>query len=260
MTSKKQKNLEQCLPEGQLVNRAWLKALGFNRPRVDYALRAGKLVALSHGVYRRPGPPLKWEHVVFSLNEMGCPVHVGGRSALELQGSAHYLPLGDTQRIDLYSAANIPAWTFGFSDSFKIIPHTRRLFKELPEAGLSTRPFGAWDWQIPCSTPELALLELLADVREAADFSMADKFFEGAVNLRPGLLQELLTNCKQVKAKRLFLWFSDRHDHAWCKKLETVGIDLGRGKRMLIKGGALDATYKITVPKQMVKENENTLF
>ncbi|WP_457552588.1 type IV toxin-antitoxin system AbiEi family antitoxin domain-containing protein [Desulfobacula sp.] len=260
MPSKNTKNLEQCLPGGQLVNRAWLKARGFGRPRVDYALRAGKLVALSHGIYRRPGPPLKWEHVVFSLNEMGCPVHVGGRSALELQGLAHYLPLGDMQRIDLYSSATIPAWTLGFSDSFKIIPHTRRLFEELPKTGLSTRLFGAWDWPILCSTPELALLELLADVREAADFSMVEKFFEGAVNLRPGLLVELLTNCKQVKAKRLFLWFSDRHDHAWRKQLETAGIDLGRGKRMLVKGGAYDARYQITVPKQMVKENENTLF
>ena len=260
MPCKNQKNLEQCLPEGQLVNRAWLKVRGFGRPRVDYALRAGKLAAVSHGIYRRPGPPLKWEHVVFSLNEMGYPVHVGGRSALELQGFAHYLPLGDTQRIDLYSAANIPAWTLGFSDSFTIIPHTRRLFEELPKAWLSTRLFGAWDWPILCSTPELALLELLADVREAADFSMVDKFFEGAVNLRPNLLHDVLINCKQVKAKRLFLWFNDRHNHAWRKILETKSIDLGRGKRMLVKGGAYDARYQITVPKQMVKKNEDSLF
>lgn len=70
------KNLEQCLPDGQVVSRTWLKERGFSRPRVDYALRAGKLVALSRGIYRRPGPPLKWEHVVFSLNEMGYDVHV----------------------------------------------------------------------------------------------------------------------------------------------------------------------------------------
>jgi len=260
MTPKNQKTLERCLPEGQLVNRAWLKARGFNRPRVDYALRAGKLVALSHGIYRRPGPPLKWEHVVFSLNEMGYPVHVGGRSALELQGFAHYLPLGNIQRIDLYSTANIPAWTLGFSDSFKFKMYTRHLFKELPEAGFLTRPFGAWDWPVPYSTLELALLEILVDVQEAADFLMVDKFFEGTVNLRPDLLGDLLRNCKQVKAKRLFLWFSDRHDHTWRKELEINGIDLGRGKRMLVKSGAYDATYQITVPREMVQKNEHSLY
>lgn len=39
MATKPEPSLEQTLPEGQLVNRAWLKARGFNRPRVDYALR-----------------------------------------------------------------------------------------------------------------------------------------------------------------------------------------------------------------------------
>lgn len=260
MPSENIKNLEQCLPDGQLVNRAWLKERGFNRPRVDYALRAGKLVAPSHGIYRRPGPPLKWEHVVFSLNEMGYPVHVGGRSALELQGLSHYLPLGDTLRIGLYSTKKVPAWILNFTESFMFEIHNKKLFETFPEAGLVTRPFGSWDWPVPYSTPELALLELLADVKDAADFSIADKFFESAVNLRPGLLYELLTSCKQIKAKRLFLWFSDRHNHAWSNELETKGISLGRGKRMLIKHGAFDVIYQITVPIQMVKENENNLF
>jgi hypothetical protein len=31
MSSQNTKNLEQCLPDGQLVNRAWLKERGFNR-------------------------------------------------------------------------------------------------------------------------------------------------------------------------------------------------------------------------------------
>jgi len=65
MPPRSKNNLEQYLPEGQLVNRTWLKARGFSRPRVDYALRAGKLEAVARGVYRRPGPPLKWEHVVY---------------------------------------------------------------------------------------------------------------------------------------------------------------------------------------------------
>jgi hypothetical protein len=81
-------------------------------------------------------------------------------------------------------------------------------------------------------------LELLAGVRHEADFATADKFFASTVNLRPGLLRDLLRACTQVKAKRLFLWFSDRHGHAWCQALDTEGIDLGRGKRLLVKGGA----------------------
>ncbi len=260
MTPKTKKFLEQCLPEGLLVNRAWLKERGFNRPRVDYALRAGKMEPVAHGVYRRSGPPLKWEHVVYSLNEMGCPVHVGGRSALELQGLAHYLPLGNKQRIDLYSTIKVPGWVLNFSATFRFEIYSRRLFKDIPESAIHPRPFGAWDWPISFSTPELALLELLAGVREVADFSMADKFFESAINLRPNLLKDLLQACTQVKAKRLFLWFSDRHVHAWRQMLETKSVDLGRGKRMLIKGGAYDAAYQITVPREMIHGSEQSLY
>jgi transcriptional regulator with AbiEi antitoxin domain of type IV toxin-antitoxin system len=260
MTPKSKKNLEQFLPEGQLVNRAWLQARGFNRPRVDYALRAEKLEPVAHGVYRRPGPPLKWEHVVYSLGEMGCPVHVGGRSSLELQGLAHYLPAGGVQRIDLYGAAKVPVWVSDFPASYRFEIHNQRLFDPLPEAAVQPKLFGAWDWPISYSKPELAMLELLAGVREAADFSVADKFFEAAVNLQPELLHALLRACTQIKAKRLFLWFSDRHGHAWRQALKTDPIDLGRGKRMLVKGGAYDATYQITVPRKMTGGSEHPLY
>ena len=97
-------------------------------------------------------------------------------------------------------------------------------------------------------------------MRQAAEFSVADKLFEAAVNLRPDLLRALLRACTQVKAKRLFLWFSDRHEHDWRRVLETDGIDLGRGKRMLIKGGAYDATYQITVPREMAGGSEQPLY
>ena len=80
--------IESCLPEGQIVDRDWLKRHGFERPLVDYYLRSGALEAVARGVYRRPGPPLKWEHVVYSLQALGYPVHVGGRSALEFAGLA----------------------------------------------------------------------------------------------------------------------------------------------------------------------------
>ncbi len=104
------------------------------------------------------------------------------------------------------------------------------------------------------------MLELLAEVRDEADFSMADKFFESAVNLRPALLHDLLRSCSQVKAKRLFLWFSDRHNHAWYQALDREEINLGRGKRMIIKGGSFDPAYQITVPKKMTVDEDPPLY
>ena len=254
------KILDRLPPEGQVVNRAWLKARGAARPLVDSWLRSGKLVAVSHGVYRRPGPPLKWEHVVYSLNEMGVRVHVGGRSALELQGLAHYLPLQGVTRVSLYPASRVPPWVEDFPGAYRFTVHRRRLFKALPRTAVESKPFGAWDWPVPYATVELALVELLADVRTAGDFDFADKFFEGATVLRPVLIRELLLACSHVLAKRLFLWFAARHQHAWFNKLDTTGVDLGCGKRQVVKGGALDVRYQITVPREMTHGREQSIF
>ena len=62
MTSNKPNmpKLEQILPEGLVVDRKWLYAQGYERSTVDYFLRSGRLERVKRGVYRRPGPPLKW--------------------------------------------------------------------------------------------------------------------------------------------------------------------------------------------------------
>jgi hypothetical protein len=259
MITKTKPSLEQTLSEGQLVNRDWLLKHGFNRPRVDYFLRSGKLEPVVHGVYRRPGPPLKWEHIVYSLAEMGFPVHVGGRSALELQGLVHYLPSGGVRRIDLYGSSRVPKWVTAYPAEFQFVVHTRRLFDQFPKEAVKPKPFGSWDWPIAYAVPELAMFELLSEVREAVDFRVADKIFEAATNFRPELLHELLGACSQVKAKRLFLWFSDRHGHEWRKALKIDGISLGKGKRMLVKGGAFDPTYQITIPREMSVGSEQSI-
>jgi hypothetical protein len=71
---------------------------------------------------------------------------------------------------------------------------------------------------------------------------------EGLSSLSPARLQPLLADCQNIKVKRLFLFFAERHNHAWLKHLDRAAIDLGRGKRMLVKGGRYDRTYMITVP------------
>jgi len=248
--------LNNCLPDGLVVNRTWLKIKGFERTVVDYFVRAGKLERVGHGVYRRPGPPLKWEHLVYSLQEMGSPVHVGGRSALDLQGMAHYLQLGDIQTVELYGVNKLPCWPNELQLSVKLVAQGMGGIDKLPSDTLTTRPFGHWDWLLRFSTVELALFEVLGKIQDESGFSLADKYFESATTLRPKLLSSLLQACRQIKTKRLFLWFSDRHSHAWRNKLNTDNVDLGSGKRMIVKGGALDKTYSITVPRSMTGDRD----
>src|SRR5215471_16090911 len=58
----------------------------------------------------------------------------------------------------------------------------------------------------------------------------------GVSEPEPRRLQGLLTDCQSVKVKCLFFWFADRHNRAWLPKINRAVIDLGKGKRMLVRG------------------------
>ena len=242
-----------------MVDRTWLADRGVKRPLVDYYLRSGTLVSVARGAYRRPGPPLKWEHMVYSLQELGYPVHVGGRSALELQGYAHYLALQGVKQVHLYGVEKLPGWVDKVDAPYRFILHRKELFGHPVVESVTTRPFGHWDWPLRYATPELALLELAAEVKQAADFEVLNRLFDSATSLRPQLVTELLVACRHVKAKRLFLWFAEHHQFGWFKRLETNDINLGSGKRVIMKGGSLDKRYQITVPRKMVNGNADGL-
>jgi hypothetical protein len=95
------------------------------------------------------------------------------------------------------------------------------------------------------------MLELLDEVPRRETFHQADVLMDGLRTLSPRRLQALLVDCKNVKVKRLFFWFAERHNHAWLQKLDRSAVDLGKGKRMLVRGGKLDTKYNITVPENL---------
>ena len=80
------KALLEKMPDGLVVSRQKLLQMGFDKSAIDYFLRSNKLTSVAHGVYRMPGPSLKWEHFVYSITQLRYSVHVGSRSALDLSG------------------------------------------------------------------------------------------------------------------------------------------------------------------------------
>ena len=162
------------VPEGLIVSRKKLFELGFDKPSIDSFLRSGKLETVGHGIYRRPGPRLKWEHIVYSINQLGYAAYVGGRSSLDLQGFAHYLPLSGISGIQIYSLQTLPKWVHHIELAQTLVSHRIRLFADLPEGVLTDKPFGHWDWMVPYATPELALLELLDSIKTEVDLQVAD--------------------------------------------------------------------------------------
>ncbi len=92
------------------------------------------------------------------------------------------------------------------------------------------------------------MMELLYLVPGRESFEEAGLLMEGLATLRPDLVQSLLEQCTSVKVKRLFLYLSEQSGHLWLEEIHTARINMGRGKRVIYKGGRLDAKYGITVP------------
>jgi hypothetical protein len=260
--------LEKQLPEGLVVTSSWLRRHGYSRQLLSHYVRSGWLRQPTRGVYQRPRGSLSWQQVVVSLQTvLKEPLVVGGRTALELQGYAHYLRQ-TMKEVHLYGAEPPPTWLqklpakvrFIYRNSRKLFPAEvdKRLFRNLlkdlnaqpnAEADFVVQPWGQWDWQIVMSSPERAVLELLDELPARETFEQVDKFMEGLSNLSPQRLQKLLTRCQSIKVKRLFFFFADRHQHAWLKRIDRAAVNLGKGKRVLAKGGKLDRAYQITVPE-----------
>lgn len=269
MTHQKTPRLKRLLdkvPPGFMVDTAWLKGQeGIDPKSIHEYVERGWLERVVRGVYRRPLPEsvrepadADWQVPLLSLQWiMKKDVHLGGESALDLAGYAHYLSLGNKPRVHLYG--DVPSWLKRLPVNTQFVVHSRLLFEDArtgiidandPQSGVHA--VNVWRWPIKASSPERAILEALDELPNEANFDSLDKIFEGLTSLRPKLLAELLKACKSVKVRRLFFVFADRHQHAWRKHIEASNVDFGSGPRALVKGGKLHPTYRIYVPADFI--------
>lgn len=267
--------IQRLIPEGLVTDAAWLEKNGYSGALRKKYVAHGWLDRVARGVYRRPVPQLGqknaekgvlWESVVISLQAL---LHekfvVGGRTSLELQGFAHYLSSAPQREVHLYGTDKRPGWVLKLNLESRFVFHNaKRLFPNdvvldldskandpLVRSSYVRQRWGKWDLPLVASSPERAILELLGEVPERETFHQADLLFEGLRNLSPRKLEPLMKACRSVKVKRLFLWFAERHQPSWLHAVDRGGIDLGKGKRMLVRGGKLDPKFNITVPESL---------
>ncbi|MBT0667361.1 type IV toxin-antitoxin system AbiEi family antitoxin [Novosphingobium profundi] len=262
-------NQLQQLPDGALVDAAWLERRGYSSSLRSQYVKAGWLNQPAPRVYRRGNGPLGWREAIISLQTfLESDVTVGGRSALEELGYGHYL--GRRREVHLYGAQRPPGWLAALPLEVEFVWHnSQRLFPDDPvvtqsddaQSGASDEPLpflrggflisgGTAKWGLRLASAERALFQLLDELPSRETFHQVDMLMEGLANLSPRSLQAQLASCTSIKVKRLFFYFADRHRHAWLERLDRSAVDLGTGKRMLVKGGKLDPTYLITVPDE----------
>jgi hypothetical protein len=256
------------VPPGFLVDSRWLAASEVAKSSAHDYHREGWLERVARGVYRRPYPHpdseerRDWKIPILSAQWiMSYDFHVGGMTALGLQGHAHYLALGRGAKVYLYGDA--PTWLAKLALDAEFRFRRRQLFGGGP-LGIDNRDFNPqagdapspWNWPLVQSSPERAILEALNELPDEESFHGVDMVFQGLTALRPARLTRLLTACKSIKVKRLFLLFADRHGHSWLKHLERDKIDLGTGPRSLVHGGRYAAAYQLVVPEEFAPRGD----
>lgn len=238
------------VPEGLPVTAAWLKKqIGVSRQSVQGYVKNGWLANPCRGVYVRNPSKMTWLSALLAVQwveSRSC--YPSGRSALGLLGFGQYLPMGEGSEQSLSGPDTPPVWLDRLDVEVSFRYAGKTLFSE-ENAGLTDLPVAGFDRRLRLSSASRAFLEVLAGVKNEDDFRSAYELFEGMTALNPTQVQALLVECGHIKAKRLFLLMLDQAGHAWGRHLNRAAVDLGSGKREVVKGGKLNRSYEVTVPE-----------
>ncbi len=244
-------------PPGIVLQSFWLKELGYSHELQKRYRKSKWLEAIGSGAMKRAGDQVTYEGGIYALQrQSNMTVHAGGKTALSFHGLSHYLEFSQ-QQITVFGGKteNLPVWFKKYDWGVKVNYYKTSF---LPRGiGLAEKELKNFGMKI--SNPPRALMECLYLVPGKQDLVECFHLMEGLNNLRPPVVQELLERCESVKVKRLFLYLADKANHDWFKKLEPGKIDLGKGKRSVVKDGVYNATYLITVSKELEENDQKRI-
>lgn len=210
------KRLQTELPRGAPFDLATLATLGVSPQLAARYAEGGWLVRLAQGVYAFPNDDYGVHGALKFLQPRVPGMHVGGKSALAVQGVRHNLGSRDTLVLWGEARYTMPEW---FTSRFLARYVHARLF-DWPDASLDSKTLGTPPGLpdgLRVSSPERAVLELLYDAGTKQSLEEARNVFDGLRSPRKELLGQLLSCCTSVKAVRLFL--------TWARETGVVDVD-----------------------------------
>lgn len=238
-------------PKGVVGTQRWLDTLDINRFLAQQYCYSGWLERIGQGAYQKAGDKPGWTGAVYALqSQLKFKIHVGGQTALRLQGHRQYVTQDEVGPIWLFKSPNerrkLPRWFIHhFGNQYDIDCVTRALFDN-DQLGL--RSFAVDDYELVISTPERAILEYLNLAPNYFSLEQAQFLLESMMTLRPELLQSLLEHCRSIKTKRLFLVLSEHEKHPWWYDLNFEKLALGVSKLTIGKGGYYYPRYQLSLP------------
>lgn len=242
-------------PPGVVLLSSWMLDNGYSYDLQQRYKKSNWLKPVGTGAFIRNNDKVGYEGAVYALQiQSGLTVHPGGRTALSLLGKAHYLELS-VNRVVLFgsSGERLPAWFKKKDWGVRIDYHETSLLP--PDLGLTKIELS--NFSIKVSGAARAIMECLHLAPQKQELMECFELMEGLNNLAPKQVQTLLENCRSVKVKRLFLYMAEKADHSWFKRLDLKNVDVGKGKRSIVKHGALVNKYGITVPRELEEHGKS---
>jgi hypothetical protein len=213
------------VPHDTVVLSSWLKGEGYSHALLHHYRKDGWLETIDRGVMARARSQVRWDGMLYGLQtNADLPIHVGGRTALAIQGKVQFLELGRLQ-ISLYARTNtqLPTWVVANDWGSDIHFHEALFLNE--DLGLIEVDRGLFT--IKASSPARAIMEFLYVAGTNEELAEAREIMELLNNLRPAKVQELLQASKSARVNRLFLHCAGQAQHAWLRHIDSDKIDLG---------------------------------
>lgn len=253
-------DLLKIWPARTVATTKFLESNGISRQLTQKYIKTKWLKSIAPGAFIRYGSSISWEGAIYALqHQLSLPVHIGARTALELQGLGHNIRFNQASGIWLFkqAAVTVPSW---LRQNFDYILVKQCPVGSLPDLELLKEwfiDFGDGEFTITTSSPELAILECCYLVPDKQGFEECYHIMEGLLTLRPNVVQNLLMHCRSIKAKRLFLFMARSAALPWLKHIDMSKIHLGTGKLQIVKDGVFDSEFLITIPHFLKEGHDN---
>jgi hypothetical protein len=233
--------------ESEVHGLTWLEQRGITGKMAYKYCQSGYLQKLGGGAYLKGQSKKEWMALLSMLQlEMNLPLHLSGKTALELQGLGHYGNLSDRPLINILTKKRVKFPNWASSHDWKVQFNCKQSTLFLSDRGINTEKILGYLMKI--SSRERAILELIDSLDLSHSFETVENTMDMLRTIRSEEMQILLEECRSVKVKRVFLYLAEKMALPVFKNLILSKIDLGKGKRMVYRGGVLDKSYQITVP------------
>jgi hypothetical protein len=240
---------------GTVLLAAWLTKQGYSLDLQKRYRKSNWLKSIGNGAMVRAGDEIGYEGAVYALQKQAdMTIHPGGRTALSLQGKAHYLELAARKAV-LFGGAKerLPSWFQKHDWGLAVSYHPTSFLPS--NAGLTDVEMKTFS--IKVSSPVRALMECLYLAPEEQELMECFELMEGLNNVRPQIVQSLLEQCQSVKVKRLFMYMAEKAGHDWVQYLDLKKVDFGSGKRSIVENGVYVAKYQITMPREFDEQGKH---